>query len=162
MEIDKEELNRGFKIAVGSDHAGRDLALFLMEQLKNVGTRGHTCIPFVPQDGEKWDYPDPAQAVSKLVQMGEVDRGLLVCGTGIGISIAANRFMGIRCALVHDVATAVLSREHNDANVLALGARQIEPQMAWCILRTWLQTPFAHDRHTARVAKIDQGSFGCG
>jgi ribose 5-phosphate isomerase B len=158
MEVDKHELNRGFKIAVGADHAGRDLAFFLMDHLRNVGTRGHTCTLFVPQQDEKWDYADPAQAVSKLVQQGEVDRGLLICGTGIGMSMAANRFVGVRCALVHDIQTAILSRDHNNANILALGARQIEPQQAWLITSTWLQTPFGWGRHEPRINKIDQAT----
>ena len=155
MTVDKIALNRGFTLAVGSDHAGRELSLNLVERLRAVGNNGHQCTLFVPPVGESWDYPEPAQAVAKLVASQAVDRGLVICGTGIGVSIAANRFHDIRCALVHSVETAVLSRQHNDANVLALGARLIDSDLAWQIVHTWLRTPFTHGRHTARINKIE-------
>lgn len=155
MTVDKIALNRGFKIAVGSDHAGGELALALVNHLQAVGNNGHVCTVFVPPEGTIWDYPDPAQSVAKLVASGEVDRGLLICGTGIGVSIAANRFAGVRCALVHTVETAVLSRQHNDANVIALGAYQIDRDLAWQIVHTWLRTPFAHGRHATIINKIE-------
>jgi ribose 5-phosphate isomerase B len=103
---------------------------------------------------ESVDYPDFADAVAGSVLEGRARFGVLVCGTGIGISIAANRHAGIRCALVHDVTGARLAREHNDANVLALGARVIGPEVALDAARTFLETEFAGGRHERRVRKL--------
>jgi ribose 5-phosphate isomerase B len=100
------------------------------------------------------DYPDFADAVAAAVLDGRARFGLLVCGTGIGISIAANRHPGIRCALVHDVTGARLSREHNDANVIAVGARVTGPEVALDALRAFLATPFGGGRHARRVKKL--------
>jgi ribose 5-phosphate isomerase B len=100
------------------------------------------------------DYPDYALPVAEKVANGEFDRGILVCGTGIGMSIAANKVKGIRCALVHDLFTAKVTREHNDTNVLAMGERVIGPGLAREIARVWLETEFEGGRHATRVGKI--------
>ena len=109
---------------------------------------------FGPQTDDSVDYPDYARPVAEGVQSGQFDRGILICGTGIGISIAANKFKGIRCALVHDVFSAKATRCHNDSNVLAMGERVIGPGLAREIVATWLNTDFEGGRHTNRVAKI--------
>jgi len=100
------------------------------------------------------DYPDYALPVAEKVAAGEFDRGILVCGTGIGMSIAANKVPGIRCALVHDTFSARATREHNDSNVLALGERVIGPGLALDIVKIWLETEFQGGRHARRVEKI--------
>ena len=101
------------------------------------------------------DYPDYARRVAEPVSRGESERGLLVCGSGQGMAMAANRYRGVRAALAVDEETARLSREHNDANVLSLPGRNIDPEKAARVLEVWLETPFAGGRHTARVAKIE-------
>ncbi len=103
---------------------------------------------------ESVDYPDYALPVAERVAKGEFDRGILVCGTGIGMSIAANKVKGVRCAVVSDEFSARMSREHNEANVLALGERVVGPGLAREIVRVWLTTDFAGGRHGRRVAKI--------
>src|SRR5688572_21787834 len=108
-----------------------------------------------PATADPVDYPDQAHALAEEVSRGAADRGLLVCGSGQGMAMAANRHRGVRAALAADEETARLSREHNDANVLALGGRLIDPAKAERILKVWLETPFAGGRHAARVAKID-------
>lgn len=153
----KQKINRGFSLAVGADHAGRDLALYLIAQLSLVGTQGHQCTRFVPAADEYWDYADPAQTVSKLVQTSQVDRGVLISSSGMGMSMVSNRFKGVRCALVSTRENAILSRTHLNANCLALGAHLLLPDTAWLILRTWLQTPFAHGVHEQQLHKIDAG-----
>src|SRR5699024_5010990 len=100
------------------------------------------------------DYPDYALPAAKRVASGEFDRGIFICGTGIGVSIAANKVKGIRCALVHDVFSAKSTREHNDSNVLAMGERVIGPGLAREIIKTWLTTEFTGGRHERRVQKI--------
>ena len=100
------------------------------------------------------DYPDYAFKVSEAVAAGQFDRGILICGTGIGISIAANKVKGIRCALVHDLFSAKATREHNDSNVLAMGGRVIGPGLAREIVSVWLTTDFMGAHHTARLKKI--------
>ena len=139
-------------VILGSDHAGFSLKEKLQTVLDRLG------VPWedVGTDSEdSVDYPDFAHRVAEAVGSGRVPRGVLVCGTGIGVSIAANRHADVRAALVWDEETARLSREHNDANVLALGGRTTEPALAERILETWLKTPFAGGRHGRRVAKIE-------
>ena len=102
------------------------------------------------------DYPDYAFKVSESVAAGQFDRGILICGTGIGISIAANKVKGIRCALVHDLFSAKATREHNDSNVLAMGGRVIGPGLAREIVSVWLTTEFMGAHHTARIEKISK------
>lgn len=138
-------------VALGSDHAGVALKAALREALEAAG---HPALDMGTNGPESVDYPDFANAVAAAVLAGRARFGVLVCGTGIGISIAANRHAGIRCALVHDVTGARLAREHNDANVLALGARVIGPEVALDALRAFLATPFAGGRHERRIRKL--------
>ncbi|MFM2151076.1 MAG: ribose 5-phosphate isomerase [Pseudomonadota bacterium] len=138
-------------VALGSDHAGPALRATLRAALEEAG---HPVLDLGTHGPESVDYPDYADAVAAAVLQGRARFGVLVCGTGIGISIAANRHAGIRCALVHDVTGARLCREHNDANVLALGARVTGPEVALDALRAFLATPFAGGRHERRVTKL--------
>jgi ribose 5-phosphate isomerase B len=138
-------------VALGSDHAGVALKATLVEALRAAG---HPVLDLGTTGTESVDYPDFADAVAAAVLEGRARFGVLVCGTGIGISIAANRHAGIRCALVHDATTARLSREHNDANVMAVGARVTGPEVALDALRAFLATPFAGGRHERRVRKL--------
>jgi ribose 5-phosphate isomerase B len=138
-------------VALGSDHAGVAMKAMLKEALEAAG---HPTLDLGTNGPESVDYPDFADAVAKAVTDGRARFGVLVCGTGIGISIAANRNPGIRCALVHDVTGARLCREHNDANVLALGARMTGPEVALDALRAFLATPFGGGRHERRVKKL--------
>ena len=140
-------------IAIASDHGGVDLKDFLVEVLqartidvRDFGTHGRHSV----------DYPDFGQQVSVRISTGEVDRGILVCSTGIGMSIIANKFPRVRAALVHDLESARTSREHNDANVLVLGGAKTDVTLAREIVEIWLDTPFAGGRHQRRVDKIAQ------
>ena len=146
-------------IALGSDHAGYPLKARLIEALRTAGYTLHDCGTY---GLEPVDYPDYARSVAELVAAGGARFGVLVCGTGIGVSIAANRNPKIRCALVHDTTTARLGREHNDANVVAFGARTISEETALDALRVFLDTDFAGGRHTSRVAKLGRvAKSGC-
>lgn len=141
------------RIAIGSDHAGFELKDQLVEHLKSLDTV--EVIDLGPPSAERCDYPDYAEKVARHVQNRHAERGLLVCGSGIGVSIAANRFPGIRAALVQDAVMARLSREHNDANVLCLGSRLINSATALTAVETFLVTEFEGGRHAGRLAKID-------
>lgn len=142
----------GLMIAVGSDHAGFALKQKLMAHLKE---RGIEYRDYGTYTEESCDYPDFAEAVSQAIISGEADRGLLICGTGIGISIAANRHREIRAALCGDCFSAEATREHNDANVLALGARVTADGLAIKILDTFLDTPFSNGaNHIRRIGKL--------
>ena len=141
------------KIAISSDHGGNKLRKEIMDLLTELGISYED---FGPQTDDSVDYPDYARPVAEGVQSGKFDRGILICGTGIGIPIAANKFKGIRCALVHDVFSAKATRCHNYSNVLAMGERVIGPGLAREIVVTWLNTEFEGGRHTNRVAKITQ------
>jgi ribose 5-phosphate isomerase B len=139
------------RIALGADHAGCGLKEAIMRRLdargipyENVGT----------DTTESVDYPDYARQVAQAVASGRAARGILICGTGIGMAIVANKILGIRAALVGDLESARLCREHNDANVLALGARVTAPDSALAIVELFLDTPFAGGRHQRRVDKI--------
>lgn len=134
-------------IFIASDHAGASLAHHLCDFLKPLG---YDLKCFIPE--QKVDYPDYAALLCK--NMKEEDRGILICGSGIGISIAANRFSHIRAALCSEPLSAKLSREHNDANVLCLGARLIGQDMAESILQTFLNTEFEGGRHIVRIEKL--------
>jgi ribose 5-phosphate isomerase B len=138
-------------IAVGADHAG----VHLKESVKRwlIG-RGHTVVDFGTDSTESVDYPDYARPVATAVSEGRVLTGVLVCGSGIGMAIAANKIAGVRAALCTDVTAARLGREHNDANALALGARTTPDEVALAILDTWLATPFGGGRHERRIAKL--------
>ncbi|MHB8483133.1 MAG: ribose 5-phosphate isomerase B [Nitrospiria bacterium] len=140
------------KVIVGSDHAGFDFKKKIIDQLKaqtiaveDVGTYSK----------ESCDYPDPAIKVAEAVSEGKAERGVLICGSGIGMSIVANRFPGVRAALVQDVETARLSRLHNNANVLILGERVLNPQQVPEILSVWFETGFEGGRHQRRLDKIE-------
>jgi ribose 5-phosphate isomerase B len=116
---------------------------------------GHQVLDFGTDGPASVDYPDFARSVAHAVERGEAALGILVCGTGIGMSIAANRYAGIRCGLAHDVTTARLTRAHNDANVLALGARVVGEEVALDILGAFLSTPYEGGRHDRRIEKLN-------
>lgn len=138
-------------IAIASDHAGYDLKTALSRELAEMG---YEVLDLGTDGPQSVDYPDFAAALAKAVQAGEAERGVLICGTGIGMAMAANRHPGVRAAVCWDETSARLTREHNDANVLALGARLLGTEVARDCLRTFLSTDFAGGRHTGRVAKI--------
>jgi ribose 5-phosphate isomerase B len=140
-------------LLLASDHAG----FALKEHLKKVlEAKGVAVRDLGPASADPVDYPDYAHRLGDAISAGEAERGLLVCGSGQGMAMAANRHRGVRAALASDVETARLAREHNDANVLALGGRVVSTAQAEAILGTWLETPFAGGRHAGRVAKIDR------
>ncbi|MBI2914335.1 MAG: ribose 5-phosphate isomerase B [Firmicutes bacterium] len=139
------------RIAIGADHAAFRLKTELKSLLDDLG---HEVQDFGTYTEDPVDYPDIAGQVAEAVAGGECERGILVCGTGIGMCIAANKVRGIRAAQCHDTLSARLSREHNDANVLTMGARVIGTGLAREILDIWLATPFAGGRHERRVRKI--------
>lgn len=140
------------KIAVGSDHAGFELKEYVKEYLKEQDYEIIDC----GTDGlESVDYPDYGKKVGETVASGDADYGVVVCGSGIGISIAANKVKGIRCALVGEPLSAKLSRQHNNANVLAMGGRLTGTQMAEEILDVFFSTEFEGGRHKRRVSKLD-------
>jgi ribose 5-phosphate isomerase B len=140
------------KIAIGADHAGVRLKDELIGFIQSLG---HTVEDFGCNCPDSVDYPDYALPVCEKVVSGDADKGILICGTGIGMTIAANKVPGIRCALVHDLFSAKATREHNDSNVLSMGERIIGPGVAQEIIRIWLETEFSHGpRHENRVNKI--------
>ena len=139
------------KIAISSDHGGNNLRREIINLLAELGME---YVDFGPDSSESVDYPDFAAPVAKRVASGNFDRGILICGTGIGMSIAANKVKGIRCALVHDVFSAKATREHNDTNVLSMGERVIGAGHAREVVATWLNTSFEGGRHERRVEKI--------
>lgn len=141
-----------FTLALGADHGGLALKTKLAAALIAAG---HKVQDYGTTDSASVDYPDYAHAVCEAVEEKKADFGILVCGSGIGMSIAANRHAGIRCGLVHDVTTARLTRAHNDANVLALGARIIGEEVALDILSVFLATNFEGGRHQRRLAKLN-------
>lgn len=138
-------------IAIGSDHGGYELKEFVKRHLIENGIEVKDYGVFTE---DSVDYPDCARPVCKAVQSGEAERGILLCGTGIGISIAANKFKGIRAALCSDVYSAKMSAEHNNANIICLGGRVTGRELAFMIVDTWLSTPFAGGRHADRIEKI--------
>lgn len=139
-------------IAIASDHAGFELKAALLADLVAAG---HQIIDLGAGDSvTSVDYPDFGRACAEAVAAGKAEFGVVVCGSGIGISIAANRVRGARCALVHDNLSARLSREHNDANIIALGARLTGIETARDALQAFLATPFAAGRHARRVEKL--------
>lgn len=140
------------KIAVACDHGAfeyKEIVKAMMKEMghevKDFGTDGHASV----------DYPDFAGPAAKAVANGECDRGIVICGTGIGVSISANKIKGIRCALCNDPLSARLTREHNDSNVLAMGQRIIGEELMKEIVRVWIQTDFSKDaRHSRRIEKV--------
>ena len=140
------------KIVVGTDHRGTRLKNLIIDQLAAMGHEATECAP--PPDAEVSDYPDYAEAVARAVAEGRAERGILACGTGIGMAMAANKVHGVRAAVVWDLFTARRSREHNDANVLCLGNDLIADVLACEIVKLWMETPAEPGRHRRRVEKI--------
>lgn len=138
-------------IGIGSDHGGFELKEIIKGYLDKSGLE---FVDFGTYNKDSVDYPDFGKKVADAVITKEVDKGIVICGTGIGISIAANKVKGIRCALCGDTYSARMSREHNNANVLALGARVIGVDLALEILKVWLESEFQAGRHEIRVNKI--------
>ncbi|BCO08657.1 ribose 5-phosphate isomerase B [Desulfolithobacter dissulfuricans] len=136
------------KIAIGSDHGGFDFKQLIIDRLEKLG---QDVVDVGCYSRESVDYPEFADAVCAKVRSGECERGILICGTGIGMSIAANRHRDIRAALCHESYTARMSREHNNANVLCLGGRVLGVEIALEIVTTWVQTEFAGGRHQRRL-----------
>jgi ribose 5-phosphate isomerase B len=141
------------KIAIGSDHRGFEAKRRLVAALTEWG---HTVADLGTTATDSVDYPDYAYAVGKLVSKGEADRGILVCGTSLGMCIAANKVRGVRAASCQDLITAEMSRRHNDANVLCLSADLLGAELMAQMARVWLDTPFEAGRHARRVEKIAQ------
>lgn len=140
------------RVALGSDHAGYELKAHLAATLEQWG---YDVLDLGTENGEdSVDYPDYGEAVGRAVASGAVDLGVAVCGSGIGICIAANKVPGVRAALVHDVTTAHLAREHNHANVLCFGGRLIGPTVAQEALRAWLDAEPGEGHHVGRIAKL--------
>ncbi len=137
------------QISIASDHAGYELKEFLKKNITAVDWADEG-----PTTTERTDYPDFAEKVARKVSSGTTTRGILVCGSGIGMCITANKFPNVRAAVVESEQTAKLSREHNDANVLCLGARILTPDHAKTIVNTWLNTSFEGGRHGERIQKI--------
>ncbi len=147
------------KLAVGSDHAGFAIKEAVVRRLR---AQGHEVVDVGTTDGEtSVDYPDYAHAVAGMVERGEAERGVLVCGTGIGVCMAANRHRGVRAADCTTPHLAEMSRRHNDANVLCLAGRLLSEEEAWAVAEVWMATPFEGGRHARRVELIeDEGTGG--
>lgn len=140
------------RIAIGADHGGYNLKA---DVVKFVESLGHEVSDVGCDCATSVDYPDYSVPVCEKVIAGEADRGILICGTGIGMSIAANKYPGIRCALLHDTFSAKATREHNDTTVMAMGERVIGPGLALEIVKVWLETEFSgEDRHKNRINKV--------
>lgn len=140
------------KIAIGNDHAAGELKTTVMDLIRELG---HEIVDVGAPIGEAVDYPIPGEKVGRLVASGEADLGVLICGTGVGISLAANKVKGVRAAAVSDTATARLIREHNNANVIAIGARIVGSELAKDIIKTFLTTDFSgEERHQRRIDLI--------
>lgn len=138
-------------LAIGSDHGGFELKTHIMEHLKEKGVEFKD---FGSYDENSVDYPDIAEKVCGAITLGECENGILICGTGIGISIAANKVKGIRAALCSDVYSAKMTKQHNNANVICMGGRVIGRELAFMIVDTWLEEEFLGGRHADRIAKI--------
>lgn len=140
------------KIAIACDHAGFILKDIVVEHLKN---KGHDVVDCGTNSKDSVDYPDYAKIAAEKISTGVVERGIFICGSGIGISIAANRFKKVRCALCHDTYSAKMCRLHNDANAIALGANFTAAPLALEIINEWLDTSFEGGRHVCRIDKLD-------
>ena len=140
------------KIGIGNDHSALELKAEIAEFLKE---KGHEVVDYGTYTTDSCDYPVYGEKVARAVVAGEVEKGILICGTGLGISLAANKVKGIRCALCTDVTMARLTREHNDANMLSMGQRTTGIETCKDIVHTFLNTPFSEgERHKGRIAKI--------
>jgi ribose 5-phosphate isomerase B len=138
-------------IAIGCDHAGVELKNELLSLLNNLRIQ---YIDYGTDSPESVDYPDFGEKVSDAVSSGKIESGILICGTGIGMSIVANKFPGVRASLCNDLFTAKMSRLHNDANILVIGGRVVGKDLAKEIVKTWVSTPFEGNRHCRRLDKI--------
>jgi len=143
----------GSRVALASDHAGFELKETVKEHLSD---RGVIPLDLGTDSTRSVDYPDYARKVCEAVLAGNADKGILICGTGLGMAMMANRYKGIRGALCHDHFTARAARSHNDSNVLILGGRILGTDLAKEIVDTWLDTPFEGDRHLRRISKFDE------
>lgn len=141
------------KIAIASDHGGYDLKVLVEAYLKELG---YEVDDLGPKNSDSVDYPDYGISLARAVAEEKVSRGIVICGTGIGMSIVVNRFPGIRGTLCSDLYTAKLCREHNDSNILIMGGRVVGQGLAKEIVKTWLDTPFEGGRHQKRLDKITQ------
>ncbi|MEK6532191.1 MAG: ribose 5-phosphate isomerase B [Deltaproteobacteria bacterium] len=139
------------KIAIASDHAGRELKDDLREYIDSIGIEA---VDMGVNNDESVDYPDYGSPVAEKVSTGEFAKAILICGTGVGMSILANKYAGVRAALVGDVYTARMAKEHNDANILVIGGRVIGKGLAREMVKTWLETRFQGGRHQRRLDKI--------
>lgn len=139
------------KIAVACDHGGFRLKNVLIQEMKN---QGYEVVDFGTYNEDSCDYPDYAVKAARAVASGDCEKGVVVCGTGIGVSMTCNKVHGIRCALCHDVFSAKATRTHNDANMLAMGQRVIGEGLAVEILNAWLNTEFEGGRHVQRIEKM--------
>ena len=144
------------RIAIASDHAAVELKTALAEHMRGLG---HQVLDLGPEGADPVDYPDYGYLIAEAIARGEADKGVAICGSGIGISIAVNRHPAARAALVSEPLSARLAREHNDANVLAMGARLVGITMAKECLDVFLATPFGGERHQRRVQKLSNPSF---
>jgi ribose 5-phosphate isomerase B len=145
------------RIAVGSDHRGFDVKRRIVSALQQLG---HEVLDLGPESSDSVDYPDFAFQVAQAVGTGRVDRGILICGTGIGMCIAANKVKGVRAAPCHDSITAEMSRRHNNANVMCLSADLLGDELIDRMVRIWLETEFEGGRHARRVDKITRFESG--
>ena len=142
------------KIIIGSDHAGYPMK----EKVKaHLSERGVQVEDVGAHNEESVDYTDFGKKVAQKVSDGTFDRGILICGTGLGMSMVANRYRGVRAALANDLFSAIMSRRHNDSNILAMGGRLIGDTLAFQLVDTWLETPFDGGRHQGRLEKMDIG-----
>jgi len=139
------------KIIIGADHGGYEMKQILGEHLKSLS---YEVVDIGTHNSQKCDYPDIANSLCSRVTTGEFEKGILICGSGIGISIAANKVHGIRCALCHDHYTAKMSRQHNNANILALGGRVVGPEVAKGMVDVFLSENFLGSYHCGRIEKI--------
>lgn len=146
------------KIALGCDHAGIDLKTAIVDKLQSLG---HEVVDCGTHSRESVDYPHYARAVAELVTSGQCERGVLLCGTGVGISIAANKIEGIRAVVCTEPFSAKLSRLHNNTNILALGSRVVGSELAQMILEIWLEAEFEGGRHARRVDLIEPPKSCC-
>jgi ribose 5-phosphate isomerase B len=138
-------------IAIGCDHAGVELKKEILSLLQELQIE---CVDYGTDTPESVDYPDFGEKVSEAVSSGKIEKGILICGTGIGMSIVANKFPDVRASLCNELFTAKMSRLHNNANVLVLGGRIVGKDLAREIVRTWVSTPFEGERHNRRLKKI--------
>lgn len=147
------------KIAIASDHVGLELKPIIVDYVKELG---HEIVDFGPQTSERTDYPKYGKKVALEVRDGNFDSGILICGTGVGISISANKVYGIRAVVCSEPYTAQLSKQHNNTNILAFGSRVVGSELAKMIVKEWLDAEFEGGRHAKRVGMIDDVQTECG